>query len=333
MKLHELAAQAQTENISNTIRNYMGYSVSFDRLSESRAKQMLGKVRGMLKEYTSSVSRHFSEKNPAYLQLVMMEQALQARIREQAAAAPGATPGAASTPALNDPKAKAVMDKVMRKQSLTPDEQQTMNRIALAKEEQVNEKYQGFEKTVKSIAKGGSARDPEAVAAAIGRKKYGKERFQKAAAAGRKLGESLSLTESEIQTAQVVLAAQDMVDRIQGMMEDISEMQFKDLPALVNSIRNDMGADQATQFQTQATTALTNLLTAVQSGKTEMEAAQGVLTGQAPVVPGQDAGMAPMPPVDGAEPNLGTDLDAALPVDGEEEDEEEVSVGLGRERR
>lgn len=56
-------------------------------------------------------------------------------------------------------------------------------------ESQLNEKYMGFKKTVAAIKKGGSAENPEAVAAAIGRKKYGKEKFQKAAAAGKKLGE------------------------------------------------------------------------------------------------------------------------------------------------
>ncbi len=53
----------------------------------------------------------------------------------------------------------------------------------------LEEKYMGFKKTVAAIAKGGSAEDPEAVAAAVGRKKYGKKKFQKAAAAGKKLGE------------------------------------------------------------------------------------------------------------------------------------------------
>ena len=56
-------------------------------------------------------------------------------------------------------------------------------------ESQLNEKYMGFKKTIAAIKKGGSAENPEAVAAAIGRKKYGKEKFQKAAAAGKKLGE------------------------------------------------------------------------------------------------------------------------------------------------
>jgi hypothetical protein len=56
-------------------------------------------------------------------------------------------------------------------------------------EGQLNEKYMGFKKTVAAIKKGGSADNPEAVAAAIGREKYGKKKFQQAAAQGKKLGE------------------------------------------------------------------------------------------------------------------------------------------------
>jgi hypothetical protein len=63
----------------------------------------------------------------------------------------------------------------------------TMNQV-------LSEKYMGFDKVVASAKKGG-ARDPEAVAASIGRKKYGKEKFQKAAAAGKKLGENARLSE------------------------------------------------------------------------------------------------------------------------------------------
>ena len=56
-------------------------------------------------------------------------------------------------------------------------------------EQQLNEKYMGFKKLEKSIAARGDVKDSGAVAASIGRKKYGKEKFQKAAAAGKKLGE------------------------------------------------------------------------------------------------------------------------------------------------
>ena len=52
--------------------------------------------------------------------------------------------------------------------------------------EHVTEKYMGFAKLKASIAARGGARDPAAVAAAIGRKKYGKEKFQAMAAAGKR---------------------------------------------------------------------------------------------------------------------------------------------------
>jgi hypothetical protein len=48
--------------------------------------------------------------------------------------------------------------------------------------------YVGFAKLKSQIAKKGGVSDPGAVAAAIGRRKYGKARFQKAAAAGKKMG-------------------------------------------------------------------------------------------------------------------------------------------------
>ena len=47
--------------------------------------------------------------------------------------------------------------------------------------------YEGFKK-VEASAKASGARNPGAVAAAIGRKKYGKAAFQKAAASGKKMG-------------------------------------------------------------------------------------------------------------------------------------------------
>jgi len=90
------------------------------------------------------------------------------------------------------------------------------------------------------------------------------------------------LTESEVQQAQVVLAAQDMVDKMQGMLEDVSELQFKELPALVDSIKDQVGIDQATQFNQDATAALTGLLQNIQGAKQQLDAALGVVTGQAP---------------------------------------------------
>ena len=64
--------------------------------------------------------------------------------------------------------------------------------------EQVDEKYMGFKAVEKAVAAKG-ARNPAAVAAAIGRKKYGKEKFQAMAAAGKRAAneEVEQVTEAE----------------------------------------------------------------------------------------------------------------------------------------
>ena len=140
------------------------------------------------------------------------------------------------------------------------------------------------------------------------------------------------LKESEVQQAQVVLASQDMVDQVQKMSEQISAMQFKDLPALVDQIKNEVGVDQAMQFNTDATAALAGLLQNLQGAKTQLEQALGVVTGQAPTVPGEEIA----PPVPGQEEVA---IDAEIPTaDGEEDIDAEMDAniepaGLGRERR
>lgn len=47
--------------------------------------------------------------------------------------------------------------------------------------------YLGFAKLSRELGARGNVRDPGAVAAAVGRRKYGNRRFQAAAAKGRKL--------------------------------------------------------------------------------------------------------------------------------------------------
>jgi hypothetical protein len=67
-------------------------------------------------------------------------------------------------------------------------------KVAKEETEIVDEKYMGFKKLEASIAARGGVRDPGAVAASIGRKKYGKEKFQKAAATDHKMNEATAMT-------------------------------------------------------------------------------------------------------------------------------------------
>jgi hypothetical protein len=136
---------------------------------------------------------------------------------------------------------------------------------------------------------------------------------------------------SEIQQAQVVLASQDMVDQVQKMSEQVSAMQFKDLPALIDQIKNEVGVEQSTQYNADASAALSGLLQNLQGAKQQLEVALGVVTGQAPTVPGEELG-ADIGADVGAE--LGAEgLPPELPAPGEEDIEEPAVAGLGRERR
>ena len=271
MKLYELDARRRKEQVAKVFETHLGTRADFGRLSLPQARRMLGRVKQIIGEHRSCVSFHYSERNPDYLRLMMMEQALEDHIAEM-------DTGGVIAIDLKDPKTQATLKKAQSGQNLNPEEQKIITAVASMKKE--------------------SRRAKRMVA------------------------------ESELQQAQVVLAAQDMVDRVQKMMEQISEMQFKDLPALTDSIKNDMGTEQAQQFQTAASAALTTLLTSVQAGKQELEAAQGVLTGQAPVVPGQEEPAAEP----GAE--AGDELDTDLDLDANLDDEEdEIAADLGRERR
>jgi hypothetical protein len=99
-------------------------------------------------------------------------------------------------------------------------------------------------------------------------------------------------------------------------------MQFKDLPALVDQIKNEVGVDQAMQFNTDTTAALAGLLQNLQGAKTQLESALGVVTGQAPTVPGDDMGM---------DAGLDTEIPAELPAPGEEEIETDIEVDDGKD--
>lgn len=237
MKLNELAVHQPTQQVSKVFESFFDQHVNFDHINSGAARSMLSKVRALVQEHRDTPDFHHSEQNPAYLKLMMMEQALTAQLQ----------------------------------------------RIG----------YQ-----------------------------------------------PVALQESEVQQAQVVLAAQDMVDQVQGMLEDITELQFKELPALVDSIRNQVGMDQANQFNTDATAALSGLVQNLQTAKASLETSLGVVTGQqtAPVVPGAADAAAEIGAEVGAETEANLDdLDAAADaaVDDLDLDVDEPADGpeLGRRRR
>lgn len=83
----------------------------------------------------------------------------------------------------------------------------------------------------------------------------------------------------EVEKSQVILAAQDMVDSIQKMLEEVSDMQVKELPALVNGIQSEIGINESGQFNSQVSEALNGLNTALQDAKTALQNSLNEITG------------------------------------------------------
>ena len=295
MKLQELAVLPQTKQVAKVFESYFGKSITFESISKRQAHAMLGRVRGLLGEHRRTPAFHKSEQDSAYLKLVMLEQVLAKKIKEEIPADttmgmpdPNKTKQALSK--ISDPKLKSAMTKSAAGQTLSPDEQKMVQGAALS-----------------------------AAMAAESRRKTGRR-----------------LAESEVQQAQVILASQDMVDQVQRMIEQVTSIQFKDLPALVDQIRNEIGYDQATKFNADATAALGGMVQNLQQSKVQLETAMGTVTGQAPVVPGEvapDVGAAPAAEIGAELPAEPSDELDALAADAEADLEEPAATGLGRERR
>jgi len=407
MKLHELGSSRPTEQVAKVFESILGDRVDFSGINRAKARRMLDKVQALVREHKNSPSRHYSERNPDYMRLVMMGQALtsvisEGKVKELVADIADSKMSAADFQAkYKKTKAEAKKEISGQKEKVkeaadvtdyTPKSQGGSRKELLAKyAKSGSAKHaeaarragatQAELKSAKSKALGeaiipGStavpgaapgtpqtpqqadaakkaqvAQSAQAIAAtkdpklkmALGKAAKGQnlnpdEQKQVAGAALMKTEARLRRRlreENELQKSQTILAMQDMVDRIQKMTEDVSEMQFKDLPAIVQTLKNEGNQDQATQLQTSTSAALTQLLQSLQEGKTQMEQSQGILTGQASQIPGMDAGAAPggLPSPD--------DLDGAddmgagpeLPLMPDDDEDELPAVKLGRERR
>lgn len=138
----------------------------------------------------------------------------------------------------------------------------------------------------------------------------------------------------EVQKSQVILAAQDMIDTVQKMVEQISKMNVEELPAVVQGIENEIGSNESEQFSTSVGQALKTLQGALETARTELNNSLGTITGQAPATPEMGGEL-------GGGEELGDEL-PELPAAGEElggelpelpEEPEEEPTNLGRERR
>lgn len=143
------------------------------------------------------------------------------------------------------------------------------------------------------------------------------------------------LFESEMGRSEAVLAARDIVDSIQDMVEKISKVQNEQVPALIDTIRDQIGAEQADAFKNSVTPVLAELWQSLSTARESSDTAVRALAGEQveqPMDMGADLGDT-LPPMDDQ-----SDLDAdEADADADGFDATDAAVGgtaeLGRGRR
>ena len=89
-----------------------------------------------------------------------------------------------------------------------------------------------------------------------------------------------TLVEGEVGNAEVLLAAKNMVDSIQDAIEKVGKMQNEQLPELLDSIRDQIGSEQAEGFKNAVGTTLDTLMGNLQSAREGVDGGVRILTGE-----------------------------------------------------
>ena len=150
----------------------------------------------------------------------------------------------------------------------------------------------------------------------------------------------------EVNRSQVILAAQDMVDSIQKMLEEVSDMLVKEMPALIDSIQSEIGVNEAQAFDQTAGQGLAELNQCLVSVKGQLDQALSGVTGgevvdafdgdiDASLGGGEVAvdGMDVANPAMDIEGDMGTDVIDAGPADIEDVNVDVSTGPVGRAKR
>ncbi len=126
------------------------------------------------------------------------------------------------------------------------------------------------------------------------------------------------LDDESVDEAKVIIAAQEINDKMQSMIEDAAKMQVQDLLPIVDAMKSEIGTAEADAFSTAADAAIGGLVEALKGAKDQysnaLSAAQGNATSDMAMDPEMDAGL---DDVDMGGDDMDVDLDAGGEMDDE----------------
>jgi NADH dehydrogenase/NADH:ubiquinone oxidoreductase subunit G len=317
MKLSDIEKTNST-TMNKKMHEKLGWNLNLNAMTVESAVKMMESIDKKLSGVRSSHKLHESQKNPNYVGMLMAKQILESYVTEaKLSVSDNAKPDYIDIDGDGDkkePMKKAAKDKTAKKigEAAKSTAQQQAAGAALA-------------------AKRGEGKAKGASKEMMGMSKKELEKYAGTKHKGlpKHVSESRRrLNEDELGQAQAMLAAKDMVDSMQDMIEDLSKMLNEQLPPLTDSIRTAIGSAEADSFKAAASSTLSSLLTSVQSSREAMDQAVRTLSGEpgAVTVPGSDMGA----------PDLGGD-EMDLPDAEDDFAASDAAVGgdlpLGREKR
>ena len=134
-----------------------------------------------------------------------------------------------------------------------------------------------------------------------------------------------AVKEGAEESAQLVMASKDMVDKVTGWMEDTASMQTETMLELADAIRDEMGVEQSEAFTNSVKPSLESLYTSLEATREALTGGVAILTGeQAPDTIGADSdseepAMEPTTDDDADMPDQTDDFSASEPATGGEE--------------
>ena len=315
MKLNEFGDHAsQLKKINQYLQENFGYTINMGSVDSQKVNSTLKKVLARQAQIANETNVKDYHKIPEYNKTVMVAEALKILLRE---IAPKRQAKEKDTNVQESKMTKQVKEQGISGPggggiSVTPPSTRSGNTIRTTPGPKKGDRKGGGHKFQARKKDDGAVRKAESIQMTPEHKakKWHKHPHESVNPRSVTLENLRTLLEQDLDQAELVLAAKDMVDRVQKMAEDLAEMQVEELMPLVDAMKEHFGPDQAQMFNSSVEATLQQALDTIKATRDGVDNAVLALTGEAPVQ--SDMGELPAP-------EMGMDADPGMEVPSEED--------------
>ena len=323
--------KTKLDKINNYLQETFGFSLKKEDVTPEAIQNILLKVRDRQSEIVNESNINDFHRHPDYAKTIMIAEALAIMLKEVSP-----TERKTTRKVKESTMTKTVKEHKGKKPHKHPHDKKMNNEAIKKVEEEPNEgnEFSGALAQAKKSGKkefsvgGKTFKVKEGISSTdskTGKKiRPGTPEWAEKYLKGKKKDESVNprsltlehlrpLMEQDLDQAELVLAAKDMVDRLQKMAEDLASMQVEDLMPLTDAMRESFGTEQAEMFNQTADATLASALETIKATREGMDQAVMVLTGEG--APMNDMMGGEMPPAGDMGDPMGDDM--AVPAEDE----------------